>query len=201
MAKIRITHRYDINKDMFYGVETNQPYEKVVQRLAYLQLIHSTLPDFPYMANCLEQADAVELYCRIFGGIPLNTNQHYTAEIDLYRNWELDTRELVNDINCQNSIAISGCVEKIFKYIVENSVQIYQLTKEAYKLGQGMTINEKEEMALLLIYMDWQLQRMDRVLMGEKIQKEWDWHDFEGRLISDISYTHTGQPDLYIHKD
>ncbi|EBN9831486.1 hypothetical protein DPL23_25620, partial [Salmonella enterica subsp. enterica serovar Senftenberg] len=115
--------------------------------------------------------------------------------------WEIDTRELVNDINCQNSIAISGCVEKIFKYIVENSVQIYQLTKEAYKLGQGMTNNEKEEMALLLIYMDWQLQRMDRVLMGEKIQKEWDWHDFEGRLISDISYTHTGQPDLYIHKD
>jgi hypothetical protein len=52
-----------------------------------------------------------------------------------------------------------------------------------------MTNNEKEEMALLLIYMDWQLQRMDRVLMGEKIQKEWDWHDFEGRLISDISYT------------
>ncbi|EOA8011298.1 TPA: hypothetical protein ACJI8J_004392 [Kluyvera georgiana] len=201
MAKIRITHRYDINKDMFYGVETNQPYEKVVQRLAYLQLIHSTLPDFPYMANCLEQADAVELYCRIFGGIPLNTNQHYTAEIDLYRNWEIDTRELVNDINCQNSIAISGCVEKIFKYIVENSVQIYQLTKEAYKLGQGMTNNEKEEMALLLIYMDWQLQRMDRVLMGENIQKEWDWRDFEGRLISDISYSPTEQPDLYIHKD
>ena len=27
-----------------------------------------------------------------------------------------------------------------------------------------MTNNEKEEMALLLIYMDWQLQRMDRVL-------------------------------------
>lgn len=29
MAKIRITHRYDINKDMFYGVETDQPYERL----------------------------------------------------------------------------------------------------------------------------------------------------------------------------
>ncbi len=34
-----------------------------------------------------------------------------------------------------------------------------------------MTNNEKEEMALLLIYMDWQLQRMDRVLMGEKFKR------------------------------
>ncbi len=44
MAKIRITHRYDINKDMFYGVETDQPYEKVVQRLGKVRISRSFLP-------------------------------------------------------------------------------------------------------------------------------------------------------------
>ncbi|MYL94386.1 hypothetical protein GTI95_18590, partial [Citrobacter werkmanii] len=82
MAKIRITHRYDINKDMFYGVETNQPYEKVVQRLAYLQLIHSTLPDFPYMAKegankqvISSQADSLIKISRIWADFfPANTS-------------------------------------------------------------------------------------------------------------------------------
>ncbi len=82
------------------------------------------------MANCSEQADAVELYCRIFGGIPLNTNQHYTAEIDLYRNWEIDTRELVNDINCQIQLPFPS-VEKYLNTLLKTLFQIYQLTKKA----------------------------------------------------------------------
>ncbi|EYU13920.1 MULTISPECIES: hypothetical protein [Photorhabdus] len=81
--KFRITHTYAINKASFYGVKTNLSLTELNHILAYLQLMHFSLPNFSFLDDDIGEPDAVVLLHNIYGVTPLTEEVETDGVIDL----------------------------------------------------------------------------------------------------------------------
>ncbi|WP_272522446.1 hypothetical protein [Providencia sp. PROV202] len=171
--KYQLTHAYS-RSAQFYGVETNLSLEQFQQACAYIQLIRDKLPSFSSSDDCLVECEILFLLQMFYGVMPLYENSELDAIVDVHHNWEC--------------YVIGGNLALINQYAICNA-SIIMLEFLRYKLQTKLNIDSNEKAKV-------DLARLDALLSGHFLKKEWELRDVYGNDLTGIQFLRSDKVEL-----
>lgn len=180
---IQFTHRYsrvDLLPYQFYGIKTALPIEKVETLCMYIQLVRAKLPLGIYSADDIGVDDGLELmkifYKDQYPFEAIRSNEENLTsdfKIDFFDNWnDMRNTSLIHI----NSVAIPNASIKLFKYF--EAFLKTETSPSQYPYYKG------------------QLEKVQKVLTGGVIPKEWNWTNIFGNAVFGICYLPNTKPEL-----
>ena len=171
--KYQLTHAYS-RSAQFYGVETNLSLEQFQQACAYIQLVRDKLPSFSSSDDYLVECETLFLLQMFYGFMPLYENSEVDAIVDVHHNWEC--------------YVIGGSLASINQYAICNA-SIIMLEFLRYKLQAKLNNYSNEKIKV-------DLARLDSLLSGHFLKKEWELRDVYGNDLTGIQFLRSDKVEL-----
>ena len=187
MNTYKLTHFYS-RLHGFYGVRTELNLHQLNLVCAYLQLMRYDLPYLHGAEDTISEDTCCTLLSAIYGMVPISEETPYSAELDLYENWDVYCGGMLHSIEFE----IIGCAKpNAYQTIIMSLINDCQeCLKAAFK-----TQSERDPARVNAVFEN--IDRLTRIAKGEAVNPAWGWRSVDGTpLDGRIFVRKDGERDL-----
>ncbi|EBF9323880.1 hypothetical protein EWD79_22135 [Salmonella enterica subsp. enterica serovar Java] len=187
MNTYKLTHFYS-RLHGFYGVRTDLNLHQLNLVCAYLQLMRYDLPYLHGAEDTIGEDSCRTLLSAIYGMEPIFEETPYSAELDLYENWDAYCGGMLHSIESE---IIGSAKPNVYQSIIMSLINDCQ---ECLKVAFE-TQSERDPARVSAVMEN--IDRLTRIAKGEAVNPAWGWRSIDGSpLDGRIFIRKDGERDL-----
>ncbi|EHA8170818.1 hypothetical protein JFA34_004332 [Salmonella enterica subsp. enterica serovar Infantis] len=187
MNTYKLTHFYS-RLHGFYGVRTDLNLHQLNLVCAYLQLMRYDLPYLHGAEDTIGEDSCRTLLSAIYCMEPIFEETPYSAELDLYENWDLYCGGMLHSIESE---IIGSAKPNVYLAIIMSLINDCQ---ECLKVAFE-TQSERDPARVSAVMEN--IDRLTRIAKGEAVNPAWGWRSIDGApLDGRIFIRKDGERDL-----
>jgi hypothetical protein len=187
MNTYKLTHFYS-RLHGFYGVRTDLNLHQLNLVCAYLQLMRYDLPYLHGAEDTIGEDSCRTLLSAIYCMEPIFEETPYSAELDLYENWDLYCGGMLHSIESE---IIGSAKPNVYQAIIMSLINDCQ---ECLKVAFE-TQSERDPARVSAVMEN--IDRLTRIAKGEAVNPAWGWRSIDGApLDGRIFIRKDGERDL-----